>query len=123
MMFNLSVGKKSRSFVISVFACLSMFAMFLSPLQAQTAGAGTIKGTITDSSQASVAGAIVTVTNVDTGIVHEYTSNESGLYVAPFLQPGHYAVIATSTGRSMASAWSRFGDEDEDGAEGRSTRN
>jgi hypothetical protein len=104
MIFNLSIGRKSRSFAISVFACLSMFAMFLNPLQAQTAGAGTIKGTITDSSQASVAGAIVTVTSVDTGIAHQYTSNDSGLYVAPFLQPGHYTVTATSTGFGKVSA-------------------
>ena len=39
MIFNLSIGRKSRSFAISVFACLSMFAMFLNPLQAQTADA------------------------------------------------------------------------------------
>ncbi|HXS74645.1 MAG TPA: TonB-dependent receptor [Terracidiphilus sp.] len=104
MMSNLSIGRKSRSFAIGVLACLSMFAMLMNTLHAQTAGAGTIKGTVTDSSQASVAGATVTVTNVDTGIAHQYTSNESGLYVAPFLQPGHYAVTATSTGFGKVSA-------------------
>jgi len=104
MMSNLSIGRMSSSFAISVLACLSMFAMVVNVLHAQTAGAGTIKGTVTDSSQASVAGAIVTVTNVDTGIAHEYTSNDTGLYVAPFLQPGHYSVTATSTGFGKVSA-------------------
>ena len=97
-MSYLSIGRNSRSFIIAVLACLSMLAIVISPLHAQTAGAGTIKGTISDSTQASVAGATVTVTNVDTGIAHAYTSNETGLYVAPFLQPGHYTVAATATG-------------------------
>ena len=104
MMSNLSIGRKSRSFVIGVLACLSMFALFTNTLHAQTAGAGTIKGTVTDSSEASVAGAIVTVTNADTGVAHEYTSNGAGLYVAPFLQPGHYTVAATATGFGKVSA-------------------
>ena len=53
MIPNHSIGRKGRSFVYQCcLLCLSMFAMLLSPLHAQTAGAGTIKGTITDSSQA-----------------------------------------------------------------------
>lgn len=62
---------------------------------AQTTGAATIDGSVTDSSQATVPGATVTVTNTDTGVVHVYTSNSAGLYTAPFLLPGHYKVIAT----------------------------
>ena len=27
------------------------------------------------------------------GIEHQYTTNSSGLYVAPFLQPGHYKIV------------------------------
>ena len=62
----------------------------------QTSGAGTISGTITDAKQAVIPGASVTVTNVDTGIEHPYTTNSDGIYVAPFLQPGHYKVDATA---------------------------
>jgi hypothetical protein len=64
------------------------------PAHAQTSGAGTITGTLSDASQAVIPGATVTVANTDTGIVHTYTSNSAGLYVAPFLQPGHYKVSA-----------------------------
>ena len=67
------------------------------PATAQTAGAGSIAGTVTDSNRAIVPGASVTVTNIDTGVSHAYTTNTSGLYVAPFLQPGHYKVDATAS--------------------------
>ncbi len=65
---------------------------------AQTAGAGTINGTVSDASAAVIPGATVTVTNVDTGVSHSYTTNSSGLYTAPFLLPGHYKVSATGAG-------------------------
>jgi hypothetical protein len=63
---------------------------------AQTSGAGSIAGAVTDPSHAAVAGASVTVTNIDTGVVHAYTTNSDGLYTAPFLQPGHYKVDASA---------------------------
>jgi hypothetical protein len=65
---------------------------------AQTAGAGTFTGTVTDPSKSALPGASVTLTNTDTGIAHIFTTNSSGLYVAPFLQPGHYTISATGAG-------------------------
>ena len=76
--------------------CLSL-SVLIPCAVAQTAGAGTITGTITDTSQAVIPNATVTVTNTDTGIVHTYTTNSAGLYVAPFLQPGHYTVTAEAS--------------------------
>ena len=67
-------------------------------LVAQTAGTGTISGTISDPSGAAIAGATVDVISVETGIIHTLTTDESGLYYAPFLQPGHYVVDATKEG-------------------------
>ena len=71
---------------------------------AQTAGAGTITGTISDAGHSVVAGASVTVSNTDTGVVHSYSTNSDGIYVAPFQQPGHYMVDATGTGFGKVSA-------------------
>ena len=68
------------------------------PIHAQTAGAGTITGTVADASQAVIPGVTVTVANVDTGVAHSYTTNSAGFYVAPFLQPGHYKVNAAASG-------------------------
>jgi len=67
------------------------------PATAQTSGAGAIAGTITDASKAVIPGALVTVKNTDTGVTHSYSSNASGLYTAPFLQPGHYKVMASAS--------------------------
>jgi hypothetical protein len=71
---------------------------------AQTAGAGTINGTVSDASAAVIPGASVTVTNTDTGVSHDYTTNESGLYSAPFLLPGHYKVSATAASFNKVEA-------------------
>lgn len=72
--------------------------------KAQTSGAGAIAGTVTDASHAIVPGAAVTVTNVDTGVVHDYTTNTDGLYTAPFLLPGHYTVVASGTNLGSVEA-------------------
>jgi len=64
----------------------------------QTAGTGTISGTITDPSGAAVAAATVEVRNTDTGIVRTVATDDSGLYYAPFLQTGHYEVSASKEG-------------------------
>jgi hypothetical protein len=83
-----------------LFFGILMSVLFLAttlPSNAQTAGAGTITGTITDPSQAVVPEVSVTVTNIDTGVAHIYKTNDSGFYVAPFLQSGHYKVTATAS--------------------------
>ena len=82
------------------FTVLALAALFVSitgaTAFAQTAGAGSINGTVSDAAQAAIPGAVVTVTNTDTGVIHTYTTNSTGLYSAPFLQPGHYKVEATA---------------------------
>lgn len=62
--------------------------------QAQTSGVGNISGTVTDNSGAVVSGARITVINSDTGVTRSLTTDSSGNYLANFLQPGHYEVIA-----------------------------
>ncbi len=84
-------------FLMAIFAAFSAVQT-----AAQTAGAGTITGTVTDINKAVIPGASVTVTNVDTGIAHAYPSNASGLYTAPFLRPGHYAVQVAANGFAAA---------------------
>ena len=46
--------------------------------------------------QAVIPGAQVTITDVDTGVSHQYATNSAGLYSAPFLVPGHYQVDASA---------------------------
>jgi hypothetical protein len=82
--------------------CLMLLALAVCTgsvaLHAQTSGAGAITGLVTDPSQAVVPDASVTITNIDTGIVHNYKTNSAGIYQAPFLSPGHYKVGASSSG-------------------------
>ena len=92
--------KLERHCIGKCLAATVLAALLLTPASvkvfAQNAGAGTINGTISDANQAAIPGASVTVINSDTGVTHDYTTNESGLYTAPFLLPGHYKVDATA---------------------------
>jgi hypothetical protein len=76
----------------------ALLASFAGAAFAQTAGSGTITGTLTDPSGAVVPGAEVLVKNTDTGIERKTASNEAGIYNATFLRPGHYEVSASKAG-------------------------
>lgn len=58
----------------------------------------TVTGTVTDQQGAVVVNAKVAARNLGTGIVTEVTTNEAGLYVAPFLPIGKYTVTASMDG-------------------------
>jgi hypothetical protein len=62
------------------------------------AGNGTITGTITDPTGASVAGASVEVKNADTGVMAPTVSTATGAYTASNLPPGSYSVSVTAAG-------------------------
>ena len=78
-------------------ACLFLSSLCAVPARAQ-AVAGTILGTVTDSSGGSVAGAKVTIRNLGTDVSTEATTNESGNYVALQLAPGSYEVTVEKQG-------------------------
>src|SRR5574340_689684 len=59
---------------------------------------GTILGTVTDSSGAVVAGAKVTVRNVNTGLERTTQTSGDGSYSAPELPIGTYQVTVAQTG-------------------------
>ena len=62
-----------------------------------------ITGRVTDPSGASVSGASVRVTNVNTGATFDATTNEDGRFVVPsILQVGVYKVEASVTGFKKA---------------------
>jgi hypothetical protein len=59
---------------------------------------GAIQGTVTDPQNAVVAGAKVTLTNVDTGIATEGATQADGTFVFPLLAPGHYTIQVQASG-------------------------
>ena len=59
---------------------------------------GTITGIVTDPSGAAVPGVAITITNIDTGVANNATTNESGVYTVPLLAAGQYRLMAERAG-------------------------
>ena len=64
----------------------------------------TVRGTVRDATQAVLPGVTVTVTNEETGLVREVTTNAEGVYVAPELPIGRYKIDAQLQGFKRAIA-------------------
>ncbi len=77
---------------------LFLLATLASPLGAQNRNAGELRGTVIDDSGASIPGAIVTLTNVQTGVANAFTTGSDGLYDAPSIEPGTYNVSFSKDG-------------------------
>src|SRR5215469_2129942 len=67
------------------------------PIHGQTLK-GTVLGTITDSSQAVVSGAHISITDMNTNFHRTEITNEEGFYVFANLDPGNYRLEAEHTG-------------------------
>ena len=84
---------KSQGSVRIVFAAALLAAACFA--QTQTAR---LVGTVHDSTGAVVPNAKVTAVNAGTKVATDATSNSSGDYVLPALQPGTYAVTVEASG-------------------------
>ena len=84
--------------VLSVMMGTGPGLMLNSTASAQTAAAGSITGTIVDSSGAVVPEASVVVHSGDTGVDRSTATNSSGIYNATFLPPGHYVLTVNKSG-------------------------
>ncbi len=58
----------------------------------------TFTGIVTDPSGANVSGAIITLTNINTGVTYKTESNEKGIYRISTLPPGMYRANVTKEG-------------------------
>ena len=76
---------------------LFSLALVLGGADAQTVGAG-LHGTVTDASGALVANAAVQITNIGTGTVRHFVSDDSGRWREPVLLPGEYEIRASARG-------------------------
>src|SRR5689334_213112 len=59
---------------------------------------GEITGRVTDPSGAVVAGASLTLTNVNTNAVRKMVSTDAGVYTFPFVAPGSYKLTTEVSG-------------------------
>jgi hypothetical protein len=79
-----------------LFTTFTLLVFSVSALAQSTTGR--ILGTLTDQSGAAVAGATVVVTDVQRGTSRTATTDESGAYAAPDLQPGTYKIHVEAKG-------------------------
>jgi len=75
-----------------------IFLAALGAALAQTTGTATLVGTVTDPTGAVIAGAKVSVTNVETQFKYEGTSSAEGAYYVPYLNPGTYRLVIEASG-------------------------
>ena len=78
--------------------CLLALSFGLAPSAIAQSVSGTILGTVTDSTGATVAGAKVTIVNEGTGLTRVLTADSNGEYTAPALPTGHYTITSEMTG-------------------------
>jgi len=81
-----------KALTVQALLCVLMLALPLA-MQAQQYS-GTITGTVTDSSGASVPGAAVTATNTGNGSIYNATTSDQGVYVLAQLPVGTYELRA-----------------------------
>jgi len=65
---------------------------------AQNTNSGDIRGTVMDTSGAAVAGAKVTLANIDTGEVKDFVTNSNGIYDTVSTRPGNYTLTFSKEG-------------------------
>jgi Carboxypeptidase regulatory-like domain len=78
--------------------CVIALSLGLAASAAAQSVSGTILGTVTDSSGATVPGAKVTIVNEGTGLTRVLTADSNGEYTAPALPTGHYTITSEMTG-------------------------
>jgi len=86
---------RKASLLALALALISVNGLLVPPAYADNLYAS-IRGTVTDPSGAAIAGAVVTATNMDTGIASKETTNATGNYVFPQLAIGRYRVSVTA---------------------------
>ena len=103
MRFDFSLGPFKADCARRVLALplgmLALAALILLPVpvRAQTDRA-TLEGTITDTKGGTIAGARVQITELETGLGYERTTNDHGFYRIPALPHGRYSGIVSRDG-------------------------
>ena len=96
-MRKIQIGFVLKCFLLSVcvFVCVQARAQYDN---------GSLVGTIRDSSGAPMPHVKVVITNTETGIVTQATTNGTGQYDVPSLRVGTYKIVASANGFSDAEA-------------------
>src|SRR4051794_9473894 len=76
----------------------SVGLLFFAAMANAQSGNSTISGSVKDASDAVIPDAHIKITNIDTGVAVDATTNASGLYRVGSLVPGSYKLEAEATG-------------------------
>ena len=96
LQFNYRRGLDMKSFK-PLAALFFLITLGLTTISAQS-DRGTVRGTITDPSDAVVAGAKVVLTSIDSGETREVTSTDNGIFVFPEIKAGLYRMSVEAGG-------------------------
>src|ERR1700688_3225153 len=83
--------------VFGVVLAMVLGVSLCTPVHGQVAG-GTILGTVKDTSGAVVAGAQVTIKDLETGVLRTVPTDGNGFYSAANLLPGSYSITVSAAG-------------------------
>ena len=83
---------------LSLAFAIALFIALPGMLSAQTAGEGTLSGTVTDSTGAAIPNATITAVNAATSVATQRTSSSAGLFTISPLPPGTYSVLISAPG-------------------------
>ena len=92
----------SKRVVLLVVALACLVALVPSAMFAQSAGTGTVAGTVTDPSGGALVGATVTLSDITTNTARTATTNQTGRYIFANVEPGTYNVSFNQTGFRVA---------------------
>lgn len=87
-----------QRFCLCRFTLWAASALLLAPAAFGQQGRGSVQGTVTDSTGATVPGASVSIVNTETNAPFVTQTNESGIYAAPALNVGSYIITVEKTG-------------------------
>ncbi len=86
----------NRHYLLRAVCCIALLLLAWSPVPAQTTSG--IRGTVTDASLAALAGANVTVKNLDTGLTTASVTDNLGSYTFQLLPVGRYSLQVEAKG-------------------------
>ncbi|HEY8188864.1 MAG TPA: carboxypeptidase-like regulatory domain-containing protein, partial [Pyrinomonadaceae bacterium] len=87
----------ARTIIMSLLVSGCLFC-FTSTGYSQGTNLGVIRGTVTDPNGARIPNATVQVTDLETGISRDLTTDSDGNYEVAALKPGNYRVNVTAAG-------------------------
>jgi hypothetical protein len=93
-----------KAFFITVLATVVLLGLQQNAVAQAGSAAAALNGTVHDSSGAVVPGAVVTLTNEDTGFKQTTKSNSTGNYSIVNISPGNYLVSVYKDGFAIAQA-------------------